>query len=158
MDGDCRDSLLSLVDKGLFFIVNREHPSAAPESAQAGVRDLERAKSLDTETRLYWRERGQTVEYALVEFGCLLRRARGMLTITNDSAFDDVWGIERLIEQAEDMLHDPQYINSKLFETVSLVARKQQVRPSLSCISRAIEVDGNDQCIAFHASGHRSMT
>lgn len=144
-----------MFDKGLFFIINREHPSAAPESAQAGVRDLERAKSLDMETRLYWRERGQTVDYALVEFGCILRRARGMLTITKDSEFEDVWGIERLVEQAEDMLYDSQYINSKLFETVSLVARKQQVRSSLSCISQPID---NHQRIAFHSSGHRPMT
>ncbi|CAB9515800.1 expressed unknown protein [Seminavis robusta] len=114
-------------NRGMFYIVNRDHPRAPPDLEQTGIKDLERAKTLDLEAHMYWLERGQSVEYALVEFGCILRRARGMLTLIQDSDFRDVWGIDRLIDQASGMMYDPQYVHSKLFETVGLVARKQQI-------------------------------
>ena len=88
--------------------------------------DIERAKSLDQEAYLLWRERGQLVEMASNEFGCLLRRARGMLTLISDGEFEDIWGIDELIEKANDMIHNPAFSESSLFEGVSAVARKQQ--------------------------------
>ena len=90
--------------------------------------DLERAKSLDQEAYLLWRERGQLVDMASTEFGCLLRRARGMLTLISDGEFEDIWGIDELIEKANDMIHNPAFEDSSLFDGVSVTARKQQVQ------------------------------
>ena len=111
----------------MFYIVNRKHPRAAPDVDKIGIKDLHRARSLDEEAYLYWRERGQLVQQARVQFGSLLRRARGMLTLTRDGDFEDVWGVDKLIENAQEMLRNPIYTTSNLFEGVNLVARKQQV-------------------------------
>ena len=109
----------------MYYVVNR-HQS---EDAEAqGVKDLDRAKSLDQEAYLYTRERGQTVQQARSEFFCLLRRARGMLKLVQESGYKDVWGIEDLIEQAHDLIHNPAFSDSTLFENVNIVARNQQVQ------------------------------
>ena len=100
----------------------------APKHAEElGVKDLSRAKSLDVEAYMYWSERGQLFHQAKNEFFCLLRRARGMLTLIKDANFRDAWGIEGLIAQAEDMLQNPEYSQSNLFEGVNLVSRRQQL-------------------------------
>ena len=111
----------------MFYIVNRAHPKAPPHQEQMGMSDIERAKSLDQEAYLLWRERGQLVDMATHEFGCLLRRARGMITLISDGEFEDIWGIDEIIEKANDMIHNPAFAESSLFEGVSVVARKQQV-------------------------------
>lgn len=41
-----------------------------------GMSDLERAKSLDQEAYLLWRERGQLVDMASSEFGCQVSTGR----------------------------------------------------------------------------------
>ena len=114
-------------NRGMFYIVNRNRPNAGIDLEDKGVNDLLRAKSLDEETYLYWRDRGQLFDNAKNEFFCLLRRARGMLTLIQDAGFRDVWGVEDLIEQAGDMLRNPQYTQSTLFEGVNLVSRQQQL-------------------------------
>ena len=50
-----------------------------------------------------------------------------MLTLVQEAEFEDVWGIEELIHKAEEMLRNPLYTDSNLFEGVNLVARKQQI-------------------------------
>ena len=109
----------------MYYIVNRHQ---GEEAEAQGVKDLDRAKSLDQEAYLYTRERGQTVQQAKSEFFCLLRRARGMLKLVQEAGFRDVWGIEDLIEQAHDLIHNPAFADSTLFENVNLVARTQQVQ------------------------------
>ena len=67
-----------------------------------GIKDLTRAKTLDDEARFYWRDRMLSVTQARNEFGTLLRRARGILTLVQEVGFRDVWpggGIEDLIDQ-----------------------------------------------------------
>ena len=107
--------------------MNRNRPNAGMDLEDKGVNDLLRAKALDEETYLYWRDRGQLFDNAKNEFFCLLRRARGILTLIQDAGFRDVWGVEDLIEQAGDMLRNPQYTQSTLFEGVNLVSRQQQL-------------------------------
>jgi hypothetical protein len=93
----------------------------------AGILDLNRAKGLDVEASLMWRERGQLDKKARTEFFCILRRARGIMRLMHDVEFKDVWGVEDLIAKADDMLRNPYYTESSLFENVNLVARNQQV-------------------------------
>lgn len=50
-----------------------------------------------------------------------------MLTLISDGEFEDIWGIDELIEKANDMIHNPAFTESSLFDEVSSVARKQQV-------------------------------
>jgi len=100
---------------------------ANKDSESMGVSDLNRAKSLDAEAHLMWRERGQLLGKAKDEFNTIVRRFRGILTLVEDVHFRDVWGLERLIEMADDIVRNPQYSNSSLFEEVSIVARKQQI-------------------------------
>ena len=76
---------------------------------------------------MYWRERGQLDRQARTRYGCLLRRARGMLTLVQDTGFEDIWGIDTIIEDADEMLHNPFYAETNLFDDVNMVARKQQV-------------------------------
>lgn len=115
-------------NRGMFLIVNRLHPMASPDLEATGVNDLVRAKQLDQEAYLLWRERGQLVDMACNEFGSYLRRGRGIVTLMHqDKDFQDVWGMEGLIEKADDMIHNPAFEDSNLFAGVNLVARKQQV-------------------------------
>lgn len=109
----------------MFYIVNRQ--TGGDDAEAQGIKDLDRAKSLDQEAYLYTRERGQTVQQARSEFFCVLRRARGMLKLIQETDFNDVWGIEDVIEQAHDLIHNPAFSDSSLFENVNLVARKQEV-------------------------------
>ncbi|CAB9502209.1 expressed unknown protein [Seminavis robusta] len=114
-------------NRGMFYIVNKQQESSF-DLVQTGISDLKRAKTLDAETYLYWTERGQLVQKARTEFFCYLRRARGIMTLMQvDPEFEDCWGVEALISRADDMLHNPDYITSNLFENVGLVARKQQI-------------------------------
>ena len=114
-------------NRGMFYIFNRKHPMAPTNLEETGTKDLLRAKSLDEEAKSYWRDRGQLRKQARTEFGCLLRRARGMLTLVVDCGFQDVWGIDGLIKEAEMMLKNPEYKKSNLFENISMTARRQQV-------------------------------
>lgn len=86
----------------MFYIVNRNHPMAQGDMENIGIKDLTRAKTLDDEARHYWRDRMLLVTQARSEFGCLMRRARGILTLVQESGFRDVWpggGVEDLILQ-----------------------------------------------------------
>ena len=111
----------------MFYIVNRNHPMAQGDMENIGIKDLTRAKTLDDEARHYWRDRMMLVTQARSEFGCFMRRARGILTLIQDSGFRDVWGVEDLIDQAEEMLRSPEFAESNLFDGVNFVARRQQV-------------------------------
>jgi len=111
----------------MFYIVNRKHPKADFDAEDNGITDLNRAKALDQEAYQTWRERGQLGVQARAEFFCLLRRARGMLTLVQFAEYEDIWGIEDLIGQAEEMLHNPYFAESNLFLGINQVARKQQV-------------------------------
>lgn len=100
----------------------------APKTLEeTGVKDLMRAKALDEEAHIHWKENEELQKQARKEFHCLLRRARGMLTLVVDCGFEDVWGIEALIAEAEAMLKNPDNAHSNLFENINMVARQQQV-------------------------------
>lgn len=92
-----------------------------------GVSDLLRAKALDEEvSEIYRRNNTFKNEMELDEFEGLLRRARGILSLVRNFGFEDPWGIDSLIIQAETLLNDAEY-SSKLFESISRVGRKQQI-------------------------------
>ena len=70
-----------------------------------GIKDLTRAKTLDGEAHHYWRDRMMLVIQAREEFGCFMRRARGILTLIQETGFRDVWGVEDLIDQVRCSLY-----------------------------------------------------
>ena len=85
-----------------------------------------RAKELDLEVFQLWHQNNEFKENELHAFESLLRRTRGILSLVRNYGFQDPWGIDELIEQAETMLNEAEY-SSNLFDSISRIGRKQQV-------------------------------
>ena len=73
-----------------------------------------------------WHQNNEFKENELHAFESLLRRTRGILSLVRNYGFQDPWGIDELIEQAETMLNEAEY-SSNLFDSISRIGRKQQV-------------------------------
>jgi len=109
--------------------VVRHHPLCPTWITEDGVSDLLKAKALDLEVLQFLHKNNLFQAHEVQEYESLLRRARGILSLVRNYSFEDPWGIETLIEQAETMLNEASLSvnNSRLFFDMSRTGRQQQI-------------------------------
>jgi Mg-chelatase subunit ChlD len=86
-----------------------------------------RAKGLDLEVLQFLHKHNLFQEHEVNEFESLLRRARGLLSLIRNYGFQDPWGVDSLIEQAQTLLNEAHDTTSNLFHSMNRVGRTQQI-------------------------------
>ncbi|CAB9497324.1 expressed unknown protein [Seminavis robusta] len=113
-------------NRGMFLVVVRHHPLCPSWIQEDGVSDILRAKDLDLEVLQFLHQYEIFEEQEVDEFERILRRSRGLLSLMRNYEFQDPWGVDKLIQQAQTLLDEASF-KSNLFKSMNRVGRTQQI-------------------------------
>ena len=134
-ENDDRDTKLAeqlanrLFNRGLFFLLTAKDKCAASDAIEKGHQDLVKARGLDCEVRNIWVETRQIHKNSVRYFERLLRRAMGLIELTEAGVIEDVsWNIAELLDEANSLLFVVWNVHgSPLFHDLSPTGRLQQL-------------------------------
>ncbi|CAJ1915438.1 unnamed protein product [Cylindrotheca closterium] len=119
-------------NRGLFLLMTKDDHDKPEELKSLGNRDLQITRDMDQEVVAYGEDIGWGAADRLGQsFNVNLVRLRGYNQLI-DMGYEDEWNIEDLIEDSFAMVKtEAQKESSRLFDTVSLPGRMQQIETEL---------------------------
>lgn len=115
-------------NRGLFLLLIQGNEMAPATARELAFTDIEHAKNLDYDAKDFLLDNKLLLKNSEAYFNWVLRRINGLTEFHNDDGLQQVWDVQELIDDADQLLLAAWYVPfAPLFKNVSRAGRLQQL-------------------------------